>query len=100
VANRADELDAAMNAQSDTTLNLREAAKRSGYDHDHLGQLVRTGKIPNAGRTNAPRIRIGDLPMKAPNGRGRPTTIDPEAERTHEKPAAGLSRPFDERRAR
>jgi hypothetical protein len=95
----ADELDAAMQAQSDTTLNLREAARLSGYHQAHLGQLVRTGKIPNVGRTNAPRIRVGDLPIKTPGGRGRPTTpIDPEPAPNERPPIRPRS--FNERRAR
>ena len=47
------------------TLSLRKAAFESGYTSDHLGRLVRTGSIPNAGRRNAPRIRRTDLPRKA-----------------------------------
>lgn len=47
------------------TFKLREAARRSGYSEDHLGRLVRAGKIPNAGRPGAPRIRLSDLPIKA-----------------------------------
>ncbi len=45
-------------------LTLQEAARESGYSADHLGRLVRDGKVPNAGRANAPRIRRCDLPMK------------------------------------
>ena len=30
----------------------------------HLGRYVALGKIPNAGRPNAPRIRRGDVPHK------------------------------------
>jgi hypothetical protein len=51
--------------EDDATLNLQEAARESGYSADHLGRLVRSGQIPNAGRPNAPRIRRGDLPRKA-----------------------------------
>jgi len=49
----------------DETLNLQQASQESGYSADHLGRLVREGKIPNAGRPNAPRIRRADLPRKA-----------------------------------
>jgi hypothetical protein len=45
-------------------LSLTDAAERSGYSREHLGRLVRAGRIPNAGRPNAPKIRIGDLPRK------------------------------------
>ena len=46
-------------------LNLTEASDLSGYSTDHLGRLVREGKIPNAGRPGAPRIARGDLPITA-----------------------------------
>ncbi len=53
-------------------LTLEEAARRSGYNAGHLGRLVRQGKLPNAGRPYAPRIRAGDLPKRAKN-LARPT---------------------------
>src|SRR5438128_326539 len=46
-------------------LNLREAARQSGYSADHLGRKLKSGEIPNAGRPGAPRIRLRDLPRKA-----------------------------------
>jgi hypothetical protein len=44
--------------------SISEAAKLSGYSEDHLRLLVRLGKIPNAGRKHAPRIRECDLPRR------------------------------------
>lgn len=58
------DFDAFVAAGSEVSLNLQEAAAESGYSPDHLGALVRQGKIPNAGRPNAPRIRRSDLPRK------------------------------------
>jgi hypothetical protein len=52
-------------ADAEVSLTLTEAARRSGYSADHLGRLVRAGTIANAGRPNAPRVRLGDLPRKA-----------------------------------
>jgi hypothetical protein len=49
----------------DALLTLTEAARLSGYSREHLGRLVRAGTIENAGRPNAPRIRLRDLPRKA-----------------------------------
>lgn len=46
-------------------LNLQQASRESGYSPDHLGRLVRSGRISNAGRRCAPRIRRRDLPRKA-----------------------------------
>jgi hypothetical protein len=58
-------------------LNLQEAAEESGFSSDHLGRLVRDGKIPNAGRPNAPRIRRADLPRKPASGL-RPARSSPK----------------------
>ncbi len=46
-------------------LTLVQAEAESGYSADYLGKLVRKGKIPNAGRPNAPKILRRDLPRKA-----------------------------------
>ena len=59
------ELETALSDRDETTLSLTEAASESGYSADHLGRLVRDGKIPNAGRPGAPRIARGHLPRKA-----------------------------------
>ena len=61
----ADDLEATLVERDETTFSLVEAARESGYTADHLGRLVRDGKIPNAGRPGAPRIAIKDLPRKA-----------------------------------
>jgi hypothetical protein len=45
----------------DEPLSLTEAAERTGYTADHIGRLVREGKLPNAGRRNVPRVRARDL---------------------------------------
>ena len=58
-------LEQALHARDDTLLTLEEAKRVSGYSGDHLGRLVREGKIPNAGRRYAPRIRRRDLPRRA-----------------------------------
>ena len=58
------ELEATLRERDETTLSLTEAARESGYSADHLGRLVRDGKIPNAGRPGAPRIARRHLPRK------------------------------------
>lgn len=63
----ADALDAALNAEQGALLTLREAARLSGYSADHLSRLLRQGRIANAGRPYAPRIRRADLPRRAPS---------------------------------
>ena len=45
-------------------LTLDEAAEASGYSAEHLGRLVREGKVRNAGRRGSPRIARADLPIK------------------------------------
>ena len=47
-------------------LTLQEAAELSGYSADHLGRLLRDGKLRNVGRKHAPRILLGDLPKRIP----------------------------------
>ena len=61
----ADDLEATLVERDETTYSLVEASRESGYSADHLGRLVRDGKIPNAGRPGAPRIALKDLPRKA-----------------------------------
>ncbi|MDE2762389.1 MAG: hypothetical protein OXK74_06305 [Gemmatimonadota bacterium] len=60
----ADELEATLRERDETTLTLTDAARESGYTREHLGRLVRDGKIPNAGRPGAPRIARRYLPQK------------------------------------
>jgi hypothetical protein len=58
------ELDAALREAAGEALTLSEAAQESGYATRTLRQMVAEGKLPNAGRKNAPRIRRGDLPRR------------------------------------
>ena len=48
----------------ESSMSLSEAARRTGYSSDHLGRLIREGKVHNAGRKGSPRIRLGDLPKR------------------------------------
>jgi hypothetical protein len=72
---------AVMASEAEAVLSLREAASRSGYSVEHLGRLIREGRVPNAGRKGTPRIRAADLPRKprslAPVG---PQAYDPGAD--------------------
>ena len=58
------QLEEALRENDEATLTLTDAARESGYSTDHLGRLVREGKIPNAGRPGAPRIARRHLPRK------------------------------------
>ena len=70
----ADELEAALEEQNDDLLTLNQAAALSGYSADHLGRLVRSGRLPNHGERHAPRIRKQDLPRKpSRSGEGAPS---------------------------
>lgn len=60
----AEQLEARLEEHGSEPLTLQEASELSGYSSDHLGRLVREGKIPNAGRHGAPRIRRADVPVK------------------------------------
>ncbi len=59
------ELEESLTAEANSVLTLAEASQASGYSVDHLRREIRVGNVPNAGRKNAPRIRRGDLPLKA-----------------------------------
>ncbi len=73
----ADDLEATLVERDETTLPLVEAARESGYSADHLGRLVRDGRIPNAGRPGAPRIARIHLPRKAPETAAPPLARNP-----------------------
>ena len=57
-------LEDALQQSNNEPLTLVQAGRESGYSRDHLGRLVRAGRLPNAGSPNAPRIRRCDLPIK------------------------------------
>ena len=68
----ATELDQALRVLGAELLTLPQAAALCGYSADHLGSLVRKGKIPNLGCKGSPRIRRSDLPTKKTTAPGRP----------------------------
>jgi len=51
--------------EAQVALTLEEASQIGGYSASHIGRLVRSGKIPNAGRTGAPRVAYADVPRKS-----------------------------------
>ncbi len=56
------DLRAVIGSEENSLYTLKEAAVRCNLSRDHIGRLVSQGKIPNAGRKGAPRIRGADLP--------------------------------------
>ena len=65
LASVVEDLDEALRKEAREPLTLQEASALSGYSVEHLGRLVRTEDIPNAGRKGAPRIARRDLPIKS-----------------------------------
>jgi uncharacterized protein GlcG (DUF336 family) len=61
----AGELEACLRDTGADLLTLQAAARESGYTADHLGRLIRSARLENHGRANAPKVRRGDLPKKA-----------------------------------
>lgn len=61
---RAAEVEAALRERDAELVSLTDAARISGYTADHLGRQVRRGILKNYGRSNAPKVRRGDLPRK------------------------------------
>ena len=51
--------------EQEVLLTLAVAAQLCGYTSDHLGKLIKAGKLPNHGRKGSPKVRLGDLPKKA-----------------------------------
>lgn len=43
-----------------------QAAERTGFHPESIARMVRTGRVPNHGRKNAPRVKLSDLPTKPP----------------------------------
>lgn len=77
----ADEAEAAARRDGDVPLTIQEASRISGYSVDHLRRLISQGRIPNAGRPHAPRIRRADLPQRPGRVAQRErTTYDPRAD--------------------
>lgn len=71
----ADQLTATVLHMADELLSLHSAAQESGYSVDHLGRLLREGKIPNSGRKAKPLIRRRDLPAKAGRHKIKPCPV-------------------------
>jgi hypothetical protein len=59
------ELEAALDQLDGELITLATAATECGYSADHLGRLIRSGRLTNHGRDHAPRVRRGELPRKA-----------------------------------
>lgn len=74
------DLESVLKSEGDQLLSLREAAAWSGYSADHLGRMIRTGEIRNAGRKGSPRIRACDLPRRPKAGPPRSGAYDPAAD--------------------
>ena len=62
----ATDLERALQSTASELLTLRDAADFSGYSADHLGRLLRTGRLTNYGRSHSPRLRRSELPRKSP----------------------------------
>ena len=73
----AKELEAGLREHELEALTLKEAAAESGYTPDHLGRLIREGRLPKIGAPGSPRIRRADLPRKT----GAVESVDGLAER-------------------
>lgn len=59
-----EELQRELDAIMQQTLPLTEAARVSGFSADHLGRMIRQGRLGNVGRKYAPRVLLSELPIK------------------------------------
>ena len=86
------DLDSVDRHEGTELLNLTQASIRSGLSADHLGRLVRTGKLQNYGRKNAPRVRAADLRRKMLPSPTKLTQLGPASRqqaRTSNTPTGG-----------
>jgi hypothetical protein len=60
----AGELEVTLRATGAELLTLEAAARECGYSADHLGRLVKAGRLANLGKPGAPKVRRGELPRK------------------------------------
>ena len=75
--------------QAERLLSPTDAARVSGYHPESIARLVRTGKLTNYGTPHRPRVKLAELPRKAPSTRPRkrrsvanPITADASCEKT------------------
>ena len=59
------DLEKLVSDRAEKPVTVREAAKLSGYSEDHIGRLLREGKLDNVGRKHAPRVMPSALPRRA-----------------------------------
>jgi hypothetical protein len=71
-----EELEHLASADADELLTLTDAAREAQLHPDSIGRAIRQGRIPNAGRPNAPRVRRGDL-ERLQRRRGASSSPDP-----------------------
>ena len=76
------DLDSVAGDEGAELLTLTQAAIQSGYSADSLGSMLRTGKLINRGRKNAPRVRAADLPCKPLRYPARPPHVRPASRQT------------------
>ena len=74
----AGELAAILRSGGAELLSLEAAGRECGYSADHLGKLIRRGKLTDHGRRHAPKVRRDELPRKA----GKVHRLAPRAERS------------------
>jgi hypothetical protein len=58
------DLEPIANGEAGEPITLARAAEISGYSAEHIGRLVRQGKVSNVGRKGAPRVLARDLPRR------------------------------------
>lgn len=59
-------LQCALSEHGDEALTLGEASRESGVPAETLRKQIASGRVPNAGRKHAPRVRRADLPRRTP----------------------------------
>jgi hypothetical protein len=63
-------------------LTPAQAATRAGYHPESICRLIRNGKLTNYGTKHRPRVKLSDIPRKAPAQREPSKATSPVAART------------------
>jgi len=71
------ELEQLAAADAEELLTLTDAAREAQLHPDSIGRAIRQGRIQNAGRQNAPRVRRGDLEKLTTRRRSASRSPDP-----------------------
>ena len=60
------DLDALQSTADEQLYTPTQAAARTGFHPESIARMIRRGRVPNHGTKHRPRVRLSELPSKAP----------------------------------